>query len=187
MAGFLYPRDDLTVGRVAIFIDGGYLEYVQHSFGNLRVSFDRFTATLAHPDELLRTYYYHCLPYKSPSPSPEEAERFARKQRFFHALSRLDRFEVREGTLALRGWDRSTGKPILEQKRVDIKLAVDLVLLAVKHQITRAVIVTGDSDFLPAIQAAKNEGVVIHLCHGVGEHRPHRDLWDACGHSKRDD
>jgi len=59
------------------------------------------------------------------------------------------------------------------------KLAVDLVLLATKRQITRAVIVTGDSDFLPAIQAAKNEGVLIHLYHGLGEHRAHRDLWDA--------
>ena len=134
---------------------------------------------LAQPDDLLRTYYYHCLPYQSPTPTQEEAARFARRQRFFHALSRLDRFEVREGKLALRGWDRTTGKPILEQKRVDIKLAVDLVLLATKHQITRAVLVTGDSDFLPAIQASKNEGVVIHLCHGVGEHRPHRELWDA--------
>jgi uncharacterized LabA/DUF88 family protein len=50
---------------------------------------------------------------------------------------------------------------------------------ATKRQITRAVILTGDSDLLPAIQAAKNEGVVIHLCHGAGETRAHRDLWDA--------
>lgn len=167
------------MGRVAIFLDGGYFEYVQHSFGDPRVAFDKLALTLAHPDELLRTYYYHCLPYQSPSPTPDEIERFARKQRFFHALRRLDRFEVREGKLALRGWDRTTGRPILEQKRVDIMLAVDLVLLATKRQITRAVILTGDSDFLPALQAAKNEGVVIHLLHGVGETRAHRDLWDA--------
>ena len=29
MAGFLFARDDVTVGRVAIFIDGGYFEYLQ--------------------------------------------------------------------------------------------------------------------------------------------------------------
>jgi uncharacterized LabA/DUF88 family protein len=139
------------VGRVASFIDGGYLEFVLHAFGNPRVSFDKLAAALANPDELLRTYYYHCLPYVSPSLTPDETERFARRQRFFHALRRLDRFEVREGKLALRGWDRATGRPILEQKRVDIMLAVDLVLLATKRQITRAVILTGDSDFLPAI------------------------------------
>ena len=167
------------MGRVAIFIDGGYLEHVQHGLGDPKIAFDKMTAFIAEPDELLRTYYYHCLPYQSPSPTAEEAGRFARKQRFFHALHRLDRFEVREGKLAFRGWDRVTGKPIFEQKRVDIKLAVDLVLLATKRQITRAVIVTGDSDFLPAIQAAKNEGVLIHLYHGLGEHRAHKDLWDA--------
>lgn len=167
------------MGRAAIFIDGGYFEYVQRAFENPRVSFDRMAAVLAQPDELLRTYYYHCLPYQSPTPTTVEADRFAKKQRFFHALGRLDRFEVREGKLAFRGFDKTTGNPIFEQKRVDIKLAVDLVLLATKRQITRAIIVTGDSDFLPAIQAAKNEGVLIHLYHGVGDNQPHRDLWDA--------
>ncbi|HET7462339.1 MAG TPA: hypothetical protein VFJ82_13885, partial [Longimicrobium sp.] len=33
-------------------------------------------------------------------------------------------------------------------------------------------------DFLPAIRAAKNEGVVIHLFHGTGPQQPHRDLWE---------
>ncbi|HLL85245.1 MAG TPA: hypothetical protein VK420_21420, partial [Longimicrobium sp.] len=37
---------------------------------------------------------------------------------------------------------------------------------------------TGDSDFLPAIRAAKNEGVLIHLFHGTGAQQPHRDLWE---------
>ena len=167
------------VGRVAIFIDGGYLDYVLRAFGNPKVGFEKLATTLASPDELLRTYYYHCLPYQSPTPTIEEAERFAAKQKFFHALSRLDRFEVREGKLAFRGLDQNSGKPIFEQKRVDIKLAVDLVLLATKRQITRAILVTGDSDFLPAVQAAKNEGVLIHLYHGTGDNQPHRDLWDV--------
>lgn len=167
------------MGRVAIFIDGGYLDYVLRAFKNPKVAFDKFAAALASPDELLRTYYYHCLPYQSPTPTHEESDRFAAKQRFFHALGRLDRFEVREGKLAFRGFDQASGKPIFEQKRVDIKLAVDLVLLATKRQITRAVVLTGDSDFLPAVQAAKNEGVLIHLYHGTGDNQPHRDLWDV--------
>lgn len=167
------------MGRVAIFVDGGYLDYVLKDFGAPRIAWDRFASVLTGADELLRTYYYHCLPYKGPVPTPEESTRFARKQAFFHMLSRLDRFEVRQGKLAFRGQDRSTGKSIFEQKQVDIKLAVDLVLLASKRQITRAAIVTGDSDFLPAVQAAKNEGVLIHLFHGSGGNQPHRDLWDT--------
>ena len=40
------------------------------------------------------------------------------------------------------------------------------VLAAAKKSITDAAILAGDSDFLPAIEAAKPEGVVIHLFHG---------------------
>ncbi len=167
------------MGKVAIFVDGGYLDYVFRDLGLPRVDFQRFAALLAGTDEILRTYYYHCLPYQSPIPTAEESRRFGAKQGFFNALSRLDRFEVRLGKLAFRGVDRSTGKPIFEQKRVDIVLAVDLVLLASKQRIDKAVIITGDSDFLPAICSAKNEGVLIHLYHGTGENEPHRDLWDT--------
>src|SRR5256885_1897287 len=59
-----------------------------------------------------------------------------------------------------------------------IYLGVDLVLLAVKQRVHRAILITGDSDFLPAIKAAKNEGVLIHLFHGTGPQQPHRDLWE---------
>jgi uncharacterized LabA/DUF88 family protein len=56
--------------------------------------------------------------------------------------------------------------------------------LAAKHQITDAAILAGDSDFLPAIIAAKQEGVVVHLFHGQF---PHRDLMQACDERTRVD
>jgi uncharacterized LabA/DUF88 family protein len=113
-----------------------------------------------------------------PNPSEQDQERYDNKHRFFNALTRLNRFEVREGKLEYRGTDRETERPIFEQKRVDIYLGVDLAMLAVKQRIHRAILVTGDSDFLPAIRAAKNEGVLVHLYHGSGPQQPHKDLWD---------
>ena len=166
------------MGQTAIFVDGGYFDRVSRDCGSPRIDFGKLATELAKPDDLLRTYYYHCLPYMSPVPTPEEEERFAGKQRFFSALNRLNRFEVREGKLEFRGTDRESSRPIFEQKRVDIFLGVDLVLLAVKQRIHRAILITGDSDFLPAIRAAKNEGVVVHLYHGTGPQQPHRDLWE---------
>ena len=56
-------------------------------------------------------------------------------------------------------------------------MGVDMALLAAKNQITDAAILAGDSDFLPAIEAAKPEGVVVHLFHGS---QPHRDLVTRC-------
>jgi uncharacterized LabA/DUF88 family protein len=50
-----------------------------------------------------------------------------------------------------------------EQKRVDILLVVELVRLSWSDQIRYAVIVTGDSDFVPAIEAAKDAGVITKL------------------------
>lgn len=166
------------MGQTAIFVDGGYFDRVSRDCGSPRIDFGKLATELSKPDDLLRTYYYHCLPYMSPVPTQEEEERYAGKQRFFSALNRLNRFEVREGKLEYRGTDRESNRPIFEQKRVDIYLGVDLVLLATKQRIHRAILVTGDSDFLPAIRAAKNEGVLIHLYHGSGPQQPHRDLWE---------
>ena len=166
------------MGQTAIFVDGGYFDRVSRDCGSPRIDFGKLATELAKPDDLLRTYYYHCLPYLSPVPTQEEEERLEGKKRFFSALNRLNRFEVREGKLEFRGTDRESNRPIFEQKRVDIYLGVDLVLLAVKQRVHRAILITGDSDFLPAIRAAKNEGVLIHLFHGTGPQQPHRDLWE---------
>ena len=46
--------------------------------------------------------------------------------------------------------------------------------LAAKQAIQEAVLVAGDSDFIPAIMAAKSEGVLVRLFHGAS---PHSELW----------
>lgn len=165
--------------RVAIFLDGAYLDYgLRDEFDNARLDFHRLAQTLAGGREILRTYFYHCLPYQSDPPTQQESERFGRMQSFVSQLKRLPRFEVRLGKLAFRG-TREDGRPIFVQKRVDIMLGVDLVQLSTKRLISTAVLVAGDSDFLPAVQVAREEGVLVHLYHFT-THQPHRELWDAC-------
>lgn len=161
------------MGRIAIFIDAAYLQFtLKEEFGASRIDFQKLVTRIADGREILRSYYYDCEPYQSDPPTPQERERFGKVQRFHYTLDKLPRFQVRLGKLAFRGL-RDDGRPIFQQKRVDIQMGVDLVLLAAKHQISDAAILAGDSDFLPAIDAAKPEGVVIHLFHG--EH-PHNDL-----------
>lgn len=159
------------MARVAIFIDGGYLTKVlQESFDSPKIDFARFSKRLAAGDRILRTYYYTCLPYRSTPPTPEETERYINVQRFVNALRHLDRYEVREGKLAKRGI-RPDGKPDLQQKGVDILLACDLILLSAKQRIDKAILITGDGDFIPAIEIAKNnEGVEIELVYDTGPH-----------------
>ena len=172
------------MSRLAIFIDGGYVDALTKEL-NIRVDYSRFVnaivATIASktPDalDLLRTYYYDCLPYQSNHPTDAEARRFASKRRFFDALSYLERFEVRKGRLAHRGFDNQ-GEPIFQQKRTDLLLGLDFALLSGKNKITHAALVAGDSDFLPAIEVAKQEGIVVWLFHS-GESTYARELWKA--------
>jgi uncharacterized LabA/DUF88 family protein len=160
----------LNTIRVAIFIDGAYLDAtIKGECGGIKIDYSRLAQKLAGNVETLRTYYYNCLPYQHNPPTADESARFAQAQKFYTAVRALPRFEVRHGMLVYRGSD-STGKPIYVQKGIDIQFGVDLVLLSVKQQISHAVLVAGDSDLIPAVSVAKNEGVLIHLFHGSNPH-----------------
>ena len=137
----------------AVFIDGGYLEKVlQQDHDKPKIDFQKLAHKMGEPNELLRAYYYHCLPYQSNPPTPEEQFRYARRHRFTTALSYLPKFEVRLGELAYRGEDH-TGRPIFQQKKVDCMVSVDMALLASKGKISALAIFTGDSDLAPAMEA----------------------------------
>ncbi|OHB78528.1 MAG: hypothetical protein A2Z25_02140 [Planctomycetes bacterium RBG_16_55_9] len=47
------------------------------------------------------------------------------------------------------------------------------------HQIQRAVLLASDSDFVPAIQIARNAGTVVELFYHIPP-RPHDELMNAC-------
>ena len=159
-------------------MDGGYLEnMLKQDYGSARVNMAELARLAARDDELIRTYYYDCMPYQSDPPTLAEQERFDAKRRFIDAISYLPRFQVRLGKLQLRG-TTADGAPILVQKRVDIMLCVDMALLALKKRIDRVVLLTGDGDAIPAVEAVKPEGVVVTLFHGPlgGHSQPSREL-----------
>lgn len=167
------------MARCAIYIDGGYLDKVlERDYGGARIDMEKLAQKAAGSDQLLRAYYYHCMPYQSDPPTPEEQARFKDKHHFITALNHIPRFQVRLGKLKLRG-RTADGKPIFVQKRVDMMLGVDMALMAVKQRVDRIVLVTGDSDTIPAVEAIKPEGVVVTLLHGPweGRSRPSRELY----------
>jgi uncharacterized LabA/DUF88 family protein len=176
-----------SVGVAAVFLDGAYLEKVlTREYQQPSIDLGKLAKEMASPDELLRAYYYHCLPYQSNPPTEEERLRYAARHRFITALGFLPRFEVRLGRLAYRGTD-TDGKPIFQQKRVDCMLGVDMALLAGKGKITNLAIFTGDSDLIPAVEAAKKEGVLVTLWHGSltsDETKPSRELFEIADERK---
>jgi hypothetical protein len=62
------------MSRIAVFIDGAYLEFVlRHEFGAPRIDFELLVKRLSDGRDLLRTYYYDCLPFRSGTPTEEDA------------------------------------------------------------------------------------------------------------------
>lgn len=47
----------------------------------------------------------------------------------------------------------------VKQKGVDMKLGVDIASIAYKKQVDQIVLISGDSDFVPAAKAARREGI----------------------------
>lgn len=172
------------VSKIAVFIDGGYLANVlKRHFGEPRLDYARIVDWICEDDELFRTYYYDCLPYQSSIPTDEERQMVSRKQRFLTALKRLDRFTVREGRLEYRG-TADDGTPVFQQKRIDLQIGLDIATVVAMKRADIVAILSGDSDLLPALNMAKDTGVIVRLVHGPrGTY--HNDLWDAADERKQ--
>ena len=166
--------------KTAVFIDGAYLDNVlYYEHGGVKVNYRILVETMVGADTLLRTYYYHCPPYQGRPPTIRQRQKTRSWGHFKYALKKIPRFEVREGVVVCRGTNPD-GSLILQQKRVDLMLGVDMALLAGKQQISRVILLSGDSDFVPAIEAVKSEGVITTLWHGRRFTSVSRELFQVC-------
>lgn len=163
--------------RAAIFIDGGYiLKTFQEAKINPDYSrmADYLLAPLRKqiPIDLLRCYFYYCPPWMSQTPTEDELRRMAVHEKFVDDIESIDRWQIRLGKLEKR---REGDRDVFNQKRVDVMLSVDMVRHAAAGHIQHAVLVAGDSDFIPAVNAAKDHGATITLvC--AKDRSAHKDL-----------
>lgn len=67
------------------------------------------------------------------------------------------------GKMTIQDLKDSDFHPGLRQKAVDMRLGLDIASLTLKKQVDTIVLVTGDSDFVPASKLARREGVKIIL------------------------
>lgn len=171
-------------GSALLLIDGGYLDFLQRSYGSPRIDYGEMAKSICKHFgyNLLRCVYFNCLPYLSSSPSPEEQEAHRKKDGFYQRLQSLERFEVKLGRLAYRGFDQTTGKPVLEQKQVDVLLAIEMVYAAARRSVDSIILLSGDGDFLPAAKLVKREGLTFALVHGPRsgpQLTVQENLWEA--------
>jgi uncharacterized LabA/DUF88 family protein len=164
------------MGKAVVLIDGGYLAKVLEVYHRPPFSFEKFSNILCDVAgcERMRTYYYHCRPYQSNPPTDPEKAKYAEFSKFEAYLKKIPRLDFRAGRLQRIG-------ATFKQKGVDVNLSVDLVKLSCKGIIDKAILITGDSDFVPAVNVAKEEGIVTILYYSrTPPMYVHNELLDCC-------
>jgi uncharacterized LabA/DUF88 family protein len=158
--------------RYAIMVDVGYiyasageLLFSAASRREYRVDADKLIQALGrHADdqvrgELLRVYWYDAARDRVPTIDQR-------------VIAQMPMVKLRLGNLNARG----------QQKGVDAQIRADMEALARHRAITDAILVAGDEDMVPAIEAAQAYGVRVHLW-GVeppyGTNQAERLVWES--------
>src|SRR6185295_8428225 len=161
-----------TLARYAIMVDVGYiyaaageLLFSSSSRREYRVDTDKLIQALTRQadsqvrGELLRVYWYDAARDRVPTIDQR-------------VIAQMAWVKLRLGNLNARG----------QQKGVDAQIRADMEALARHRAITDAVLVAGDEDMVPAVEAAQAYGVRVHLW-GVeppfGTNQAERLVWES--------
>ena len=140
--------------------------------------------------ELLRIYYYDAhpardqirLPVSRATFSLATTERFGQSEALYRQLALKPDVALRMGTVNVTpsGWKIKpsvarqlvkTSRALVDsdfvvdaqQKGVDMRIGMDMARLALREMVRALVVVTGDSDFIPAFKFVRREGVRVLL------------------------
>ncbi len=158
-----------TMALAAVFIDGEYLRKVrENEFPDIFPDYSKIGSELCKrigPEvQLLRTYYYDSMPFKSQNPDEKELQLHEIKRKMLDAFTYFEDFQVRKGR-CIKVFD-ARGKPKFLQKGIDTWISIDLTRLSATGRIEHAILLAGDGDFVPPVLAAKEQGVKIWVFHG---------------------
>lgn len=84
--------------------------------------------------------------------------RLAEEQAYFNIKPNIIR-KLITGTLSINDLTENDFSLSISQKGVDMRIGVDISSLAFKKQVDRIILISGDSDFVPAAKQARREGI----------------------------
>ncbi|HUZ13395.1 MAG TPA: NYN domain-containing protein [Caulobacteraceae bacterium] len=161
-------------------IDGGHLRALA---GLANRKYDtEFIEKAAHAcvgadEDPLRFLYYDCAGYvgKTKLPVSGADHEFKAPDQWLRDLAARDLFAVRRGVLKFRGWKPkntpiSTAtpgdadfQPDFEQKGVDMRIGLDMATFSERRSVDRIILVTGDTDCVPAMKHVRKGGLQVVL------------------------
>lgn len=175
--------------KVAVLIDGGFLRVTAKKARKLYDPefIERFAHACKAADEsLFRILYYDCALYDGTVKLPVSGldHTFQASDAWLHALSHKDLFAVRRGVLKFRGYkpkktpvapatlQDSDFEPIFEQKGVDMRIGLDIAAYSDNRAVDRIVLITADTDCVPALKYGRRAGLQTVLIEPAGARMP---------------
>jgi uncharacterized LabA/DUF88 family protein len=182
--------------RIAIMIDGGHLRVLTRMAK--RVYIPDYIEKIAHAcvnqdETALRFLYYDCAPFvgKTRLPVSGTPHEFKGSDAWLREIASKDLFAVRRGVLKFRGFKPknipvaahpltdSDFKPDFEQKGVDMRMGLDIATFCRSRSVERIVLITGDTDCIPAMKHARIAGLQIVLASFPSQKVAPELLWHA--------
>ena len=167
--------------RIAIMIDGGHLRYVAQKAGYVYDPdfIEGFAKNCRLADEeVFRILYYDCAPYggKAKLPVSGQIQTFTGSDQWLVDLSKRELCAVRRGVLKFRGFkpkvipipagavlQDADFTPYFEQKGVDMRIGLDIALFSTNRAVERIVLVSNDTDCVPALKHGRRAGLQIAI------------------------
>lgn len=182
--------------KTAVLIDGGYLRVLCKQSGRAYNNdlIEKVAKSCIDSDEnLLRVLYYDCAPYvgKAKLPVSGTIKNFEATDVWLRELATRQLFAVRRGVLKFRGFkpkkipissDTLTDDdfaPYFEQKGVDMRIGLDIAHFAQIKSIDRIILVSGDTDCIPAMKHARKSGLQVVLIQFPKQRIAEELLWHA--------
>jgi uncharacterized LabA/DUF88 family protein len=156
----------------AILIDNMYLLNAAKVFGVEQLDPRKYPEVFLRaqpPEEHYRTFIFDALPYVPERGANKwQIEQYHRKQALLKAIEYYERIAVELGevrTKHTRCFRCGADFKVAVQKLVDVKISVRLVSLAWSGVVRKIVLVSGDSDLLPAVEAVKDSPTTVRLAY----------------------
>jgi len=164
--------------KAVVLIDGGHLRVMARQGNQSYISdfIEKFSLACVKEDEnLLRVLYYDCAPYSGTVKLPVSGNKktFESNDGWLRDLAARDLFAVRRGVLKFRGFKPTRipiasetlsdedFKPDFEQKGVDMRIGLDIATFAATGIVDRIILVSGDTDCIPAMKHARIAGLQL--------------------------
>jgi len=144
------------IERLMIFIDGQNLFYGCNSYQKGFVwDYDKFISVLANlmPNrKLIQVYYHSSIAPVDPNRAGDDV-RYRKQQMFYNVLRQKCKTEIKETkvqSVPCPNCGTTFKRP--KEKGVDVGLAADLLLYGMTEDYDAAIVVSGDSDYIPVLK-----------------------------------